>query len=161
MYGFKELMVLPVEAGEDELIKYRRMKHRKTDTTSESTDWVCGECNCEPCTCGNDIDEALTMAQRRKRSLSARKYQAKLKLGRKRAAMKIADKGRLMKRARKAARKVLIKKLMKVDDKGKQTAARKQEIEKRLDKMGPAIDRIAKKLLPQVRKAELAKKRGK
>lgn len=145
MYGFKELMVLPVEAGEDELIKYRRMRHRKTDTTSESV----------------DVDEALTMAQRRKRSLSARKYQAKLKLGRKRAAMKIADNPRLMKRARKAARNILIKKLMKVDNKGEQTAARKQEIEKRLDKMGPAIERIAKRLLPKVRKAELAKKRGK
>ena len=58
MYGFKELMVLPVEAGEDELIKYRRMKHRKTDTTSESTDWVCGECNCEPCTCGEINEDA-------------------------------------------------------------------------------------------------------
>jgi hypothetical protein len=40
------------------------------------------------------------------------------------------------------------------------TYAKRQELEKRVDKMKPAIDRIAAKLLPKIRKAEMAKKRG-
>lgn len=40
--------------------------------------------------------------------------------------------------------------------------ARRQEIEKRLEKpaMKSKIDRLTKKMLPKVRKAELSKKRG-
>ena len=33
-------------------------------------------------------------------------------------------------------------------------------IEKRLDKMKPKIDKLAKKFLPKVRKSEMARKRG-
>jgi hypothetical protein len=40
------------------------------------------------------------------------------------------------------------------------SVARRAEIEKRVGKMGSRIDRIAKKLLPTVRKSELARKRG-
>ena len=29
MYSFKELMITPVESGEDEYLKYRAMKRRK------------------------------------------------------------------------------------------------------------------------------------
>lgn len=44
--------------------------------------------------------------------------------------------------------------------KGELTFARRQEIEKRLDKMGSRIDKLAMKLLPKIRKAEMARKRG-
>jgi len=38
------------------------------------------------------------------------------------------------------------------------TPARKQEIEKRLDKMKPRIKKLATKMLPKVRKKEVARR---
>lgn len=104
--------------------------------------------------------EALSMAQRRKRAIQMKKYASRLKVGRKKAAMKVADQKRLQKRARKAARNAIAKKITKGIAKKDLTPARKADIEKRLDKMQPKINRLAKKLLPRLRKSELEKKRG-
>ena len=38
--------------------------------------------------------------------------------------------------------------------------ARRADIEKRLDKMKPKIDKLARKMLPKIRKAEIEKKKG-
>jgi len=105
-------------------------------------------------------NEALSMAARRKKAIQMKKYQARLKVGRKKASMKIADKARLEKRARKAARNAIAKKLTKGIAKAELTPARKAEIEKRLDKMQGKVARLAKKLLPKIRKTELEKRRG-
>ena len=104
--------------------------------------------------------EALNMAQRRAKARQMKKYQARLKVGRKKASMKVADAKRLAKRARKQARNMLAKKLTKGISKADLTPARKQEIEKRLDKMQPRITRLAKKITPKLRQAELGRKRG-
>ena len=69
---------------------------------------------------------------------------------------------KLKKRARKQARNMLVKKMIKDTPKADLSMARKKEIEKRLEK--PAfqnrIARIAKKSLPKIRRAEIQKKRG-
>ena len=105
-------------------------------------------------------DEALNMQQRRARARQMKKYQARLKVGRKKARMKVANQKVLARRARKAARLAIAKKLTKGIPKSELTPARKQEIEKRIDKMAPRVTRLAKKLLPKLRQAELGKKRG-
>lgn len=145
MLGFKDMMVLPSENEDDAYIKYRRMKHRKTDTTSEST----------------DVDEALTMTQRLKKSRQMKRYKSKLKLGRERAMRKTADTGRIKRRASKHARMQLFKKLSKGKSPSELPFAKRQEIEKRLDKMKDRIERMAKKMVPQVRKLEKERKRAK
>lgn len=104
--------------------------------------------------------EALSMASRRKLARSLKRNKAKIARGRKKAARRIASKEVLMKRARKQARKQIAQKFTKDTPKDELTFARKKEIEKRLDKMKPRIDRMAKKLLPVVRKKELARKRS-
>ena len=81
-------------------------------------------------------------------------------MGRKKAARKFADMDKLKKRAQKQARNMIFKKLVKNADKGDMSFARRQEIEKRLDKMKPKIDKLAKKLLPKVRQMEKERKRG-
>lgn len=108
-----------------------------------------------------EVDEALNTAQRLQRSRSLKKNKAKIKLGRDRAMRKTADKERLMRRARKAARMALFKKLSKGESPSAVPYARRAEIEKRLDKMKAKIERMATKLLPQVRKKELERKRPK
>ena len=119
---------------------------------------ACGpECSCEgQC---NKIDEALTLQQRMKRSRQMKKYASRIKIGREKAARRTADPKRLKRRAQKQARMMIAKKLAKGDYSGL-SFSRKQEIEKRLDKLKPRIDRIAKKLLPKMRKLEQERKRG-
>lgn len=145
---FKDFTPVDYMPGEDELIK-RQAKKRKMDTPAGNT----GE-SVEP------TDEALSMAQRRAKSRQMKKYQARLKVGRKKASMKVANAKVLAKRARKQARNMLAKKLTKGIAKADLTPARKAEIEKRLDKMQPRITRLAKKITPKLRQAELGRKRG-
>ncbi len=103
--------------------------------------------------------EALTMQQRLARARSLKKNKAKIAIGRKKAARKIADMDTLKKRARKQARNLLLKKITKDIPKGELSFARRQSIEKQLDKKKAVIDKIAKKLLPKVRQAEIQKKK--
>lgn len=107
-----------------------------------------------------DVNEALTLVQRQKRSRLMKKYKSRIAIGRKKAERRTADPKRLKKRARKQARGMLAKKLAKTDNYSGLSYAKKQEIEKRLDKLGPRIDRMAKKLLPKMRKIEQERKRG-
>jgi hypothetical protein len=119
-------------------------------------------CSCGgDCSCGNsEVDEALNLQQRMKRSRQMKKYASRIKIGREKAARRTADPKRLKRRAQKQARNMIAKKLAKADY-SSLSFARKQEIEKRLDKLKPRIDRIAKKLLPKMRKLEQERKRGK
>jgi hypothetical protein len=107
-------------------------------------------------------DEALDVQQRRKLAIRMKRNKARIAMGRKRAARKVANMDKLKKRARKQARLALYKKLVKGVPKSELSLARKKEIEKRLEKpqMQAKITRAARKALPKVRKAELAKKRG-
>lgn len=133
-------MITPIEDGEDEYLKYRAMKRRKhmyeeTAVEEEST------------------DEALSMASRRKRSRDMRKNKNKLKIGRARMSKRIANPERIKKRARKQAIDIIYKKLTKGIPRKDLTPGKKAELEKRIQKMKPRVNRITRKLLPQVRKA--------
>jgi len=108
-----------------------------------------------------DATEALDMKQRLARGRSARKNKAKLAMGRKRAGRRIASMPVLKKRAQRAARRTMTKRLTKGVAKTDLSPARKKEIEKRLDK--PAfktkINRLVKRTIKDIRKAEIARKR--
>ena len=110
-----------------------------------------------------ELDEALTIQQRRMRAITMRKFKSKIAQGRRRMAKKAATMDKLKSRARKAAIKIIRKKV--AGKKGEKYAtlspSEKMLIDKRVAKKKSAIDRIAKKLLPQVRKADLAKLSGK
>ena len=142
---FKDFTPVEYMPGEDELINRQAKKRKIADQEHEAV---------EP------ADEALSMAARRAKSRQMKKYRARLKVGRKKARMKIANQKVLNRRARKAARNAIVKKLTKGIAKADLTPARKQEIEKRLDKMAPRVTRLAKKMLPKLRQAEIGKKRG-
>jgi hypothetical protein len=84
----------------------------------------------------------------------------KLKIGRKRAMMRTANPQVLKKRANKQARNLIFKKLTKGKTRSELPPARRAEIEKRLDKMKGRIQKIAMRILPKVRKMEIARKKG-
>ena len=147
MLGFKDMMVVDYAHGEPDEIKYRRHRKRRTGLDRGLNDSV-------------ETDEALTVPQRLAKSRQMKKYKSRLKLGRQRAARRIASKEKLEKRARKKAREAILKKLTKDIPKSDLTYARRAELEKRLDKMKSRIDRMAKKMLPKVRQAEISKRRS-
>ena len=103
--------------------------------------------------------EAMSIQQRLKRSRLFKKIKNKIAIGRKKAAKKIANPKQLLKRASKKARLKFFKKQSKGKAPGDVSLARRNEIEKKLDKMKNKIKKFAVKILPQVRKDELAKKK--
>ena len=108
----------------------------------------------------DDIDEALNLKQRMKAKQTFRKNKAKIAMGKKRAEKKIASPEKLKDRARKGARKAVEKMILKNKSKEDLSFSQRQGLEKRVDAKKGVIDRIAKKILPAVKKAELEKKRG-
>ena len=103
--------------------------------------------------------EAMTIQQRLKRSRLFKKIKNKIAIGRKKAAKKIANPKQLLKRALKKARLKFFKKQTKGQAPSEVSLARRNEIEKKLDKQKNKIKKYATKILPQVRKDEIAKKR--
>ena len=151
--GFKDFVAVDYTQTGDDQLAYNAKKRKKdigagTDAEYSSTN-------------PPRKDEALTTQQRLKKARQMKKLAPKIALGRKRAARKMANMETLKKRAKKQARNMIAKKLTRGLSKGDLHMARRQDIEKRLDKMKPKIDKLAKKLLPKVRKAELARKKSK
>jgi hypothetical protein len=109
------------------------------------------------------ISEVLDMQQRRKMAMRMKKNKARIAMARKRAERKFASMDTLKKRARRQARKAMVSKITKGQDKGDMSVARKKSIEKRLEKpaIQSRIDRQAKKLVKVVRKQEIERKRNK
>ena len=100
--------------------------------------------------------EPLTLAQRRKRGIVMRRYKTKIRAARERAKRKIAPKEKLLKRAKKRALEFIRDRLMKSKKYSEMSPSEKIALDKRLAKVPQAvINRVAKRLLPQVRKAEM------
>lgn len=160
--SFNDLHTTQYRPGEDELTNYRAYRRKRIPDTQyygptgnelgESVDYSIEE----------DVDEALTTQQRMQRRRTFQRIKPKIKLGRERAKRRIASKEKLLNRTRRQVRQMMLKKFTKDIPKSELTFARRQEIEKRLEKpaIKKRIDMIVKKEFPKVRKAELARKRG-
>jgi len=145
--SFRHFYTVEYRPGEDELTNYRAKK-RRNGAMYEETE--------------TEVDEALTLQQRMKRSRMMKKMKSRIKIGRDRARRRMADKKKLQKRAMRQARDKIVRKITKDIPKSELSFARKQEIEKRMEK--PAfksrIQRLAKRMFPSIRKAEVQRKKG-
>jgi len=106
------------------------------------------------------LEEAvMDIAQRRARGRLMKKMAHKMQRQKKIRAKKMADTNKLMQRSQKAAKNILRQKL--AGERGENYAqlgtAQKIQIDKLVDKKSALIPKIAKKLLPKVRKAEIAR----
>lgn len=108
-----------------------------------------------------DFSEAMSLQHRMKMKASFRKNKAKIALGKKKAAKKLASPEKLKSRAEKQARDILIKKILKDKSKSDLSYAGRAGIEKKLANKKGAIKKIAKKLLPAIKKADRAKLKNK
>ena len=157
--SFRHFYVVEYRPGEDELINYRAKKRRNGAMYEHHKKDADG--NPIPHD-DEEMNEALSMAQRQKRARIMKRLKSRIKLGRERQKRKMADKGRLEKRAIKQAKNKVIKKILKGKQKRDLSFARRQEIEKRLEKpaMKKRIERLAKRMFPSIRRAEVQRKKG-
>ncbi len=106
-----------------------------------------------------DLEEErkpLTISQRRRRAMTMRRYKTKLKMGREKAERRMASADKLKLRAQRKARGIIRDRLMKNKKYSEMKPAEKIELDKRLMRIPKVtIDRIAKRQLPIVRKAEI------
>ena len=103
-----------------------------------------------------NLDEALTAAQRMKRRQAMRKAKAKILMGRRRAARRKPTRDVYIKRSERAARNIIFKKLAGGKDKSGMSYAARLAIEKRMKGKAGAIKKLAKKLLPNLIKKDKA-----
>jgi viroplasmin and RNaseH domain-containing protein len=144
--SFKDMINVEPRPGEDELTNYRVQKSKRTYAGNEDV---------EP------ENEALTIQQRMKRGRMMKRLKTRIKIGRDKAKRRMANMDTLKQRARKSARKLVLKKLTKGKDKNDLPFARRQELEKRLDKpaVKKRIDMLAKRMVKDKRKQELDRKK--
>jgi len=105
-----------------------------------------------------ELDEAvLSIQQRRQRAIQMRRYKTKIQAARKRLAKRPATKEKIKLRARKKAIQMI--RNMVAGKKGQNYAdlspSEKAMIDQRVQKRKKAIDRIAIKLLPKIKKADM------
>jgi hypothetical protein len=151
--SFNDMHQTEYRPGEDELTNYRAYRRRKFGVGTGEGGPI-GE--------SVETDEALDIRQRLAKSRQFRRYKSKIKLGRDRAKRRMAKPDVLKRRSQKAARKLILKKITKGIDKSDLSFARRQEIEKRLEK--PVVQRrikmLARRMYKDVRKKEVARKKG-
>lgn len=109
-------------------------------------------------------ESVLSVMQRRQRAIAAKRRAPQLKRARAIAAKKLAPEETLMRRARRIARQKLRKKYAGTQGENYNTLtpAARVQVDKMIEKKLPAIERLVKRILPQVRKDErerLAKRR--
>lgn len=104
-----------------------------------------------------ELDEVLTMQQRLKRARQMKRLAPKFKKLRQIKAKRMADPQRLMMRARKQALNIVRKRVagLKGGHYNSLSTAEKIAIDKLVANKTPAIAKLAQKLLPKVRKAEI------
>ena len=102
-----------------------------------------------------DLSEALSRMQRRKRALAMKKARFKIKRGKEKAEKRTASQEVLKKRARKAALNIFKQKFAKNRRYAELSAGEKEVIDKRIEKISKKrIEAIARKLLPKVKQKE-------
>lgn len=133
--SFRDFLAVDYTPGEDEQVSWNAKKrHRGT------------------------VGEALSVQARRALGRAIRKNKAKIAMGKRRAAMKVASQDKLKQRAKKQALNFFFKKLSKGQSRTDVSPARRAEIEKRLSKMTTKINKYALKILPKVRQQERERK---
>lgn len=103
---------------------------------------------------------SMTIQQRMRRRAAFRRIKAKLKLGRKRAMMRRAGKETIERKARVAAKMAMRRKLLGGRRWSEIPLGTRAAIDARLAKRAKVIDRVAKRLIPKLRRAEYSRKIG-
>lgn len=113
-----------------------------------------------PTTDGTQYEHVLSIPERMKRAIQIRREEPKLERSRELARLRMADSKHLKKRARSQAKAALRRKVAGSHgrDYANLSPSEKIQIDKMVERRGKkAVERIARKLLPRVRQAEMAR----
>ena len=168
MLSFKELLAVDYTGTEDPQLQKDAARRKKTDEEVEITHSEIVESLDEADQYDMelkgllDLDEAtLNPAQRARRAQLLRRSKAKIKLGKLIASRRLATKQTIQKRAKRRARKMVLKKLLKNRSKSDLSYSARASYEKMLSKRKAGVDRLVRRITPQVRKDDVAKFQGK
>ena len=103
------------------------------------------------------IIEVLSIQGRMKRRFAARRNRQKLKVARMRASRRAADPARIKKRATRGARNIIKARFARGRDMSAMPPQEKARIEAMAKRFAPLVQRLAVRMVPQVRKNELAR----
>jgi hypothetical protein len=152
--NLNDLHTTQYKPGEDELTNYRAYRRKRLSSSGEGG--PIGE------SAESEVDESLNISQRLARQRMFKRFKSKIKLGRERAKRKMANQSVLQRRAIKQARAMILKKITKGASKDELSFARRQDLEKRLEKpqMQKRIKLLSKRIYKDVRKREVERKKG-
>lgn len=104
--------------------------------------------------------EDISTQTRLKRKQSIRRNKAKLKLGRLRASKRVASRDVLKKRAKRAARSQMFKKVSSGKSRSNVSYSARGSYEKMVNMRKGAVANLTRKLIPRLRKAEMKRRSG-
>ena len=142
--GFRDFLSVDYTQDGDDYISYQAQKRHRGVVGEEV----------------EEVDEVMSRVQRMKASQRMKRYSKKIARAKERALKRAPSTDVLQKRAKKQARNQMIKKWTRGQDKSELAVGRKAELEKRLKKMGPKLDRLAKRMMPQLRKMDRERRSG-
>ena len=157
MLSFKELLAVDYPAtGDDQLAK--NAKRRKQVGEEKVDEEILSEEDLGLF----EVDEAtLTPAQRARKKQLLRKNKAKIQIGQMIAKRRMANKKTVDRRAKRRARALVLKKVLKGRKKGDLAYSSRAGYEKLVSKRKSMTDRLTIKLKPKVRKDAAANLRNK
>lgn len=103
------------------------------------------------------LDEVLSIQQRLKKKAMMKRIKSKIKLGRRRAKYKVANKDKLTVRSQKKARELIRQRVAGALGKKYKSLplAGRMQVDKKVEKKKALIKTLAKRMMPKVRKAEM------
>ena len=140
--NFKDFLTVDYTKTDDEFLSYQAHK-RHRGVVGEDVD---------------DVEEALSRQARLKASQRMKRMSKRIQMAKKRAMKRAPTSDVVKNRARKQARSQMLKKWTRGQEKGDMSIGRRAELEKRLKKAQPKVDRLAKKLIPTIRKQDRARR---
>ena len=138
--SFADFVTVDYAQMNDELIAYRR-KRLKNGAMQESVE-------------EEEVDEALSHSQRIKVSQRMKRMSKRIQIAKKRALKRAPTMDVLKKRAKKQAKKDMIKRWTRGQDKSDLSFGRRAELERKLKKMDAKIQRNAMRKMPELRKMD-------
>jgi hypothetical protein len=152
--SFKDFTVVDYLPGTGEYINYqahKRHSHQGAGTDAEYASY-------QPE--GDQLDEVMSRQARLKASQRMKRMSKRIQMAKKRALKRAPTMDVIKKRAQKQARDQMYQKWTKGVPKSDLSIGRRAELEKRLKKAKPKVDRLAKKLVPAIRTQDRERRAG-
>lgn len=150
--GFKDFITVDYTMTGDEYLAYQAQKRRRGHYDTWGDDYTPE---------GEQLDEVMSRQQRLKAGQRMKRMSKRIQMAKKRALKRAPTMDVIKKRAQKQARDQMYSKFTRGQSKSDLSIGRRAELEKRLKKAKPKVDRLAKKLIPQIRKQDRERRASK